>query len=71
MTSAFPNLQELNRLEAALPCSLFGTSHRSKAIWHVFYSDRSRPFPRLLTVESGLLAPPLVATGFSDVNGLH
>lgn len=22
MTSAFPNLQELNRLEAALPCSL-------------------------------------------------
>ena len=51
--------------------SVFGTSHRSKANWQVFYSKRSRPFPQLLILESGRLTPLFVATGFSDVNGLH
>lgn len=36
--------------------SVFGTSRRSKANWQVFYSKRSRPFPQLLALESGLLA---------------
>lgn len=51
--------------------SMFWTSCRSKAIWQVFYPERSRPFSRLLTLELRLLTPPFEATGFSDVNGLH